>query len=43
MMKLVASARPMLISVPHTAFQDHSFEDARPRESIEFRTFTYFL
>ncbi len=29
--------------VPHTAFHDPSFTDANPRESIEFRTFAYFL
>jgi len=29
--------------VPHTAFRDPSFADARTRESIEFRTFAYFL
>jgi len=29
--------------LPHTAFHDPSFEDAQPRESIEFRTFAYFL
>jgi hypothetical protein len=29
--------------VPHTAFRDTSFPDARPRESIEFRTMAYFL
>ena len=29
--------------VPHTAFHDTSFPDARPRESIEFRTMAYFL
>ena len=29
--------------VPHTAFPDPSFPDARTRESIEFRTMAYFL
>jgi hypothetical protein len=29
--------------VPHTAFHDLSFDDAKPRESIEVRTFAYFL
>ncbi|MDX1404352.1 MAG: CmcJ/NvfI family oxidoreductase [Woeseiaceae bacterium] len=29
--------------VPHTAFHDTSFADARPRQSIEVRTFAYFL
>ena len=29
--------------VPHTAFHDTSFPDARQRESIEFRTMAYFL
>ncbi len=29
--------------VPHTAFHDTSFTDARPRESIEFRTVAYFF
>jgi len=29
--------------VPHTAFRDTSFADARLRESIEFRTMAYFL
>jgi hypothetical protein len=28
--------------VPHTAFWDTSFPDAKPRESIEFRTVAYF-
>jgi hypothetical protein len=27
---------------PHTAFQDPSFPNAKPRESIEFRTIAYF-
>jgi hypothetical protein len=32
-----------VMRVPHTAFHDTSFADARARESIEFRTFAYFL
>lgn len=28
--------------VPHTAFRDPSFPDAKPRSSIEFRTIAYF-
>jgi hypothetical protein len=32
-----------VMRVPHTAFQDPSFDDAKPRESIEVRTFAYFL
>jgi hypothetical protein len=28
--------------VPHTAFHDTSRPDARPRESIEFRSIAYF-
>lgn len=31
------------LRVPHTAFHDRSFPDARPRSSIEVRTFAYFL
>lgn len=31
------------LRVPHTAFRDSSFAHARPRASIEFRTFAYFL
>lgn len=32
-----------VMRVPHTAFHDPSFDDAMPRESIEVRTFAYFL
>ena len=31
-----------IMRVPHTAFQDSSFADAHPRQSIEVRTFAYF-
>lgn len=31
------------LRVPHTAFRDTSFADARPRESIELRSFAFFL
>ncbi len=31
-----------IMRVPHTAFHDTSFTDAKPRESIEVRTFAYF-
>ena len=30
------------LRTPHTAFHDPSFPDARPRQSIEFRSFAYF-
>ncbi len=30
------------LRTPHTAFRDPSFPDAKPRESIEFRTVAYF-
>ena len=30
------------LRTPHTAFRDPSFPDARPRESIEFRSFAFF-
>jgi len=30
------------LRTPHTAFRDLSFPDARPRESIEFRSFAFF-
>ena len=32
-----------VMRVPHTAFHDPSFDDAKPRESIEVRSFAYFL
>ena len=32
-----------VLRVPHTAFHDTSFADARTRESIEYRSFAYFL
>jgi hypothetical protein len=32
-----------VMRVPHTAFHDTSFADAKPRESIEFRSFAFFL
>lgn len=43
LLKFHDSDRNSVQRVPHTAFQDRSFPDARPRESIEFRTFAYFL
>jgi hypothetical protein len=36
------SDRTKALRTPHTAFQDPSFSNARPRESIEFRTIAYF-
>ncbi len=30
------------LRTPHTAFRDPNFPDAKPRESIEFRTVAYF-
>jgi len=32
-----------VLRVPHTAFHDTSFADTKPRESIEFRSFAFFL
>ena len=36
------SDRTKAMRTPHTAFQDPSFPEARPRESIEFRTIAFF-
>ena len=30
------------LRTPHTAFRDPTFPDARPRDSIEFRSFAFF-
>jgi hypothetical protein len=43
LLKFHDSDRSKACRVPHTAFRDPSFPDARPRESIEFRTFAYFI
>ena len=43
LLKFHDSDRNSVLRVPHTAFRDTSFADASPRESIEFRTFAYFL
>jgi len=42
LLKFHDSDRNSVLRVPHTAFHDRSFHDARPRQSIEFRTFAYF-
>ena len=42
LLKFHDSNRSVAWRVPHTAFHDTSFADARPRESIEFRTVAYF-
>lgn len=42
LLKFYDSDRGRAWRVPHTAFHDPSFPDARIRESIEFRTFAYF-
>jgi hypothetical protein len=43
LLKLHDSDHSRAWRVPHTAFRDPSFPNARPRESIEFRTIAYFL
>jgi hypothetical protein len=43
LLKLHDSDHSRAWRVPHTAFRDTSFPDARVRESIEFRTVAYFL
>ena len=43
LLKFHDSDRNSVLRVPHTAFRDTSFPNAHPRESIEFRTFAYFL
>ena len=43
LLKFHDSDRSKACRVPHTAFRDPNFPDALPRESIEFRTFAYFL
>lgn len=42
LLKFHDSDRGKTMRVPHTAFRDTSFADARPRASIEVRTFAYF-
>ncbi|HXR90704.1 MAG TPA: CmcJ/NvfI family oxidoreductase [Steroidobacteraceae bacterium] len=42
MFKFHDSDRSKALRTPHTAFQDPSFADARPRESIEVRSIAYF-
>jgi hypothetical protein len=42
MFKFHDSDRTKALRTPHTAFQDPSFADARPRESIEVRSIAYF-
>jgi hypothetical protein len=42
LIKFHDSDRSKALRTPHTAFNDSSFPDARPRESIEFRTVAYF-
>jgi hypothetical protein len=42
MFKFHDSDRTKALRTPHTAFQDHSFADAQPRESIEVRSIAYF-
>jgi hypothetical protein len=43
LLKFHDSDNTKAIRVPHTAFHDPSFPDAKPRESIEVRTIAYFL
>jgi hypothetical protein len=43
LLKFHDSDESTVMRVPHTAFHDTSLADARARESIEFRTFAYFL
>ena len=43
LLKFHDSDRGRAWRVPHTSFHDPSFPDARPRESIEFRSIAYFL
>ncbi len=43
LLKFYDSDKTSTCRVPHTAFRDRSFPDAHIRESIEFRTFAYFL
>jgi hypothetical protein len=42
LLKFHDSDRSKALRVPHTAFRDTSFPDARPRESIEVRSVAYF-
>jgi hypothetical protein len=42
LLKFHDSDRSRALRVPHTAFRDTSFPDARPRESIELRSVAYF-
>lgn len=42
MFKFHDSDRTRALRTPHTAFQDPSFAEAQPRESIEMRTIAYF-
>ena len=43
LLKFHDSDETRTMRVPHTAFHDPGFPDASARESIEFRTFAYFL
>ena len=42
LLKFHDSDRTKAMRTPHTAFRDASFPDARPRSSIEFRSFAFF-
>jgi len=42
LLKFHDSDRTRALRTPHTAFHDTTFPDARPRESIEFRSFAFF-
>ena len=42
LLKFHDSDRSRALRAPHTAFRDPSFADAKPRHSIEIRTFAYF-
>jgi hypothetical protein len=42
LLKFHDSDRTRALRTPHTAFRDTSFPDAKPRESIEFRTVAFF-
>ena len=43
LLKFHDSDESSVLRVPHTAFRDTSFPDAKPRESIEYRSFAYFV
>jgi hypothetical protein len=42
LIKFHDSDRRRALRTPHTAFRDTSFPNARPRQSIEYRSFAFF-